>query len=89
VGYQQRLLSVVRRVLSRRVGVLAVLHDLNLAAAFADRVYLLDDGRSRAEGAPGAVIRPEFINPVYAAELDVRRDADTGRPLVLPLQAPF
>ncbi len=84
IGHQQRLLSVVREVLSRGIGVLAVLHDLNLAAAFADRVYLLRHGRILAHGPPAAVIRAEHVNPAYAAELDVRLDADTGRPLVLP-----
>lgn len=84
VGHQQRLLTAVRQVLSQGIGVLAVLHDLNLAAAFADRIYLLDRGRVLTAGPPAAVIRAEHVNAVYAAELDVRPDPRTGRPLVLP-----
>lgn len=84
VGHQQRLLSVVRQVLPMGIGVLAVLHDLNLAAAFADRMYLLTHGRLVTQGTPAEVIRAGHIKAAYAAELDVRTDAQTGRPLVLP-----
>lgn len=84
VGYQQRLLSVVREVLPMGIGVLAVLHDLNLAAAFAERVCLLTDGRIVTEGTPVDVINAAHINAAYEASLDVRIDEHTGRPLVLP-----
>lgn len=87
VGHQQALMHRVRRVLPAGIGALAVLHDLNLAAAFADRVYLLADGRIQAHGTPAEVIRAEHIDPAYAARLDVRLDATTGRPLVLPVAA--
>lgn len=84
VGHQQRLMAVVRRVLPMGIGVLVVLHDLNLAAAFAERVCLLKQGRIVREGAPAAVLRAGPINTAYDARLDVRTDAHTGRPLVLP-----
>lgn len=84
VGHQQRLLSVVRQVLPMGIGVLAVLHDLNLAAAFAERVCLLTAGRVLEEGTPHEVIRAGAINAAYDAILDVRVDDKTGRPLVLP-----
>ncbi|HLQ86009.1 MAG TPA: heme ABC transporter ATP-binding protein [Salinisphaeraceae bacterium] len=90
VGHQQRLLRVVREVLPMGIGVLAVLHDLNLAAAFADRMYLLAAGRLVTQGAPTAVIQAGPINSAYGAELDVRTDAHSGRPLVLPAgRAPY
>lgn len=84
VGHQQRLLSVVRTVLPRGIGVLAVLHDLNLAAAFAERVCLMTDGRIVTEGTPHEVIQSSHVNAAYDAALDVRVDDRTGRPLVLP-----
>lgn len=87
VGYQQRLLSVVREVLPMGIGVLAVLHDLNLAAAFAERVCLLTDGQVVTEGSPNEVIRTEHIKAAYEASLDVRIDVQTGRPLVLPVSS--
>ncbi|MDN5871707.1 MAG: heme ABC transporter ATP-binding protein [Nitrococcus sp.] len=88
VGHQQLLLTVVRRVLPQGLGVLAVLHDLNLASAFADRVYLLAGGRVLTEGAPAEVIREENVNRAYTARLDVRMDPANGRPLVLARPPP-
>lgn len=86
VGHQQRLLSVVRTVLSEGIGVLAVLHDLNLAAAFAERIYLLANGRVFAQGRPNEVISATTVNAAYDAALEVDIDARSGRPLVLPAQ---
>ncbi|MDN5937747.1 MAG: heme ABC transporter ATP-binding protein [Salinisphaera sp.] len=85
VGHQQRLLSVVRRVLALGIGVLAVLHDLNLAAAFAERIVLLAQGRVVMEGGPADVIQAGPIQAAYGVRLDVRIDGHTGRPLVLPV----
>ncbi len=45
--------------------VVAVLHDLTLAARFCDRVLVLADGRVAADGAPGAVLTPELLARVY------------------------
>lgn len=85
VGYQQRLLSVVRAVLPMGIGVLTVLHDLNLTAAFADRVYLLTQGRVAVAGRPNEVMRTTHLEAAYATRLDVRVDEKSGRPLVLPV----
>ena len=53
------------------MGVLAVLHDLNLAARFADQVALLDDGALVAAGAPDAVLTAERLSRVYATPVRV------------------
>lgn len=58
-----------------------VLHDLNLAARFCDRVALLADGRVVAAGAPGEVLTPERIAPIY--HLHVERIDHRGRPCLL------
>lgn len=84
VGHQQRLLNVVRSVLTKGIGVLAVLHDLNLAATYAERVCLLADGRIQASGAPVDVINTATINAAYDADLEVDIDPRSGRPWVLP-----
>ncbi|WP_417276148.1 heme ABC transporter ATP-binding protein [Castellaniella sp.] len=84
VGHQLRLLGVARTVLAQGIGVLAVLHDLNLAAAYADRLYLMHKGRIVAEGAPAAVLCANRLQSIYDAALDVRLDQTTGRLMVLP-----
>ncbi len=56
--------------------VLVVTHDLTLAAAFADAVLLLHEGRVVSSGTPEEVLIPERIESVYAAEVEVGRDRE-------------
>ncbi len=65
--------------------VLAVLHDLNLAAAHCDRLLLLHGGVVAAHGTPAEVLTAARIQAVYGARVWVRRHPVTGRPFLLPL----
>jgi iron complex transport system ATP-binding protein len=77
------LLSIVRRLAERSgVAVLAVLHDLNLAAAACDRLAVLDHGEVVAEGRPAAVVTDRLLRSVYGVDADVVRDDATGQPIV-------
>jgi len=83
------VLAVVRG-LARTEGkaVLAVFHDLNLAAAYCDRVYALSDGRIVAEGPPGQVVAAPLLRQVFGVEVDVIPSPTTGRPVVAPARSP-
>ena len=63
-------------------GVLVVLHDLNLASAWADRVVLLKDGCVHAEGSPDAVLSEAVLQRVYGVDVLVLAHPTTGRPIV-------
>jgi iron complex transport system ATP-binding protein len=77
------LLGIVRTLASRdRRAVLAIHHDLNLAASTCDRLVALHDGRVVAEGAPEAVVTPRLLREVYGVEAEVDVDHLTGRPAV-------
>lgn len=65
--------------------VLAVLHDLNLAAAHCDKLVLLSDGHIAAQGTPAEVLTGEILLRVYGVRAWVRPHPVTGRPLVLSL----
>ena len=66
------------------VGVLLVLHDVNLAALWSDRIVLLHDGGVLAVGAPYDVLTPAAIKCVYDAEVQViPHPVHTGTPLVV------
>jgi len=65
-------------------GILAVTHDLNLAALFADRILLMDRGRAVREGPPGEVLTAATLRPVYGADLAVVPHPTADRPAVLP-----
>ena len=80
--YQVELLAYARAQAAAGVGVLAVLHDLNLAARACDRLVLLSAGRVAAAGPPAEVLRPELLAATYRAAVDVLTSADG--PVIVP-----
>ena len=71
VGYERKMLESIRVIASRGVGVLAVLHDLNLAAHYADEICLLNRGVVKKSGMPSEVMRAEYLSDVYETPIDV------------------
>jgi len=65
------------------VTVLTVLHDLNLAASYCDRLYVLDEGRLVASGTPAEVLVPELVAKVFHVTAHVVRHPTTGVPQLL------
>ncbi len=87
--YQSDLLTLARDLAhGQDKAVLAVLHDVNLAAAFCDILVLLREGRVIAQGTPDEVLTPALLAEAYDADVWVRRHPATGRPLVLTLPSP-
>jgi iron complex transport system ATP-binding protein len=85
IGYQLDLLERVRALGRRRgVTVVAALHDLNLAARFADRIVVLSRGRLVADGPPGEVLSEELLIRVWGVVAALRRDPSTGAPYLVP-----
>ncbi len=66
--------------------VVAVLHDLNLAAACCDRLVVLSRGRVVAHGAPGEVLTEERVREVWGLPVWRGSHGATGAPIVLPVQ---
>jgi iron complex transport system ATP-binding protein len=84
--HQTQLHDVAReRCRQAGVGVLSVLHDLNLAAAYCDRLVLLSKGRVAAAGSPAQVLLPDVLEPAFDTRVLVVPHAVTGRPVVLPV----
>ncbi len=85
ISHQIELLDLLAD-LNRERGktIVAVLHDLNLACRYADRVVAMKDGRIFAEGAPEEVVTPENVRAVFGLQCEVIRDPLTGTPMVVP-----
>ncbi|MCX5039707.1 ABC transporter ATP-binding protein [Streptomyces coelicoflavus] len=78
--YQVELLDLVRDLADDHgIAVGVVLHDLDQAAAVADRITLLEAGRIVADGPPEDVLTPERLTAVYGIRIDVDTDPTTGR----------
>jgi iron complex transport system ATP-binding protein len=82
--HQELVLRAVRERAAGGAAVVVVLHDLGLAAAYADRVYVLAAGRVRAEGRPREVFTGELLSDVYQHGVEVFDHPRTGTPMVVP-----
>ncbi|WP_374545348.1 heme ABC transporter ATP-binding protein [Rhodoblastus sp.] len=82
--HQFSLMSAARALAEEGVAVVAIVHDLNIAAAFAREVIVLSDGKIVAHGRPGAVLTETLVGDVFHVRLRVVSDAETGRPIILP-----
>jgi len=66
LAHQHRLMDILHDWANRKsCGVLIILHDLNLAASYADRVCVLKSGRLMGEGSPAKILCPDLIGEVY------------------------
>jgi iron complex transport system ATP-binding protein len=70
------------------LGLVAILHDLNLVAQFCDRVVLLDQGRVRAQGRPEEVLQYALLKEVFGVELYIGVDELTGKLHLHPVLGP-
>lgn len=85
ISAQLEMLDMIWR-LNRNEGrtIVLVLHDLNMAARYADNLIAMVDGQIVASGHPSDVVDETLLRTVFGIEASVGRDPRTGRPLVLP-----
>jgi iron complex transport system ATP-binding protein len=82
-GHQLEVMDLLRAQAQGGTLVIAILHDLSLAARYCDRLILLDQGRSIADGTPAEVLTPDRLASVYGVSAWI--DWSGPSPLVLPL----
>ncbi len=81
--HQHAALRLARATARTGGAAIIVLHDLNLAAAYADRIGVLHQGRLVAVGAPWDVLRSELLSDIYGVAVTVHPHPHTGAPLLL------
>jgi len=87
--YQVEVLDHVRRMTKQKNLVTVItLHDLNMAAAFADRIAVLHQGRLIADGPTVDVLRPELIELAFGIAVEVIKHPINGTPLVIMCSNP-
>jgi iron complex transport system ATP-binding protein len=80
-------LQIMRAVKSLRIGVLAALHDLQIAAEYCDYLYVMKQGELFAQGDPGNLLTRELIREVYDVECETFVNPVTGKPGIVYLEA--
>jgi ABC transporter, nucleotide binding/ATPase protein (iron-siderophore) len=85
LAHQVEVLELCRE-LNQVLGttIVAVLHDLNQACRYADRIVVMRAGRILARGRPAQVITPQTIHEAFGLEVCITPDPVTGTPLILP-----
>jgi iron complex transport system ATP-binding protein len=81
--HQHTTLQATRNIAASGVAVLVILHDLNLAARYCDRVLLLQGGRPHALGTPHEVLQAEPLQAVFDLEVLVQHHPERGHPLII------
>lgn len=84
--HQEDVLRLAREAATAGDAVIVVLHDLNLAAAYADRISLLQQGRLVTTGSPAEVLTGERITEVYRYPVEVVAHPTSGALVVLPIR---
>ena len=85
VKHEMALFELLRRLVAEGLGVLVITHQLNLAARYADRLVLLNQGRVVAQGDAHDVLRADLISSVFGWPVAVTTWSD-GSPQVVPLR---
>lgn len=89
IAHQVEVLELVSRLNRERGTTVAmVLHDLNLAARYADELVVMSQGRIIAQGPPAEVVTGEIMRDAFGLEATIVADPVTGTPLVIPASAP-
>lgn len=83
--HQHRLLTFARRLAEQGVAVLAVLHDPNLAALYADRIVLLAEGRVQSAGTVDSVLTAPQIERAFKLKVAIQRHPTRNCPQLIPL----
>ncbi|MCE0558213.1 MULTISPECIES: heme ABC transporter ATP-binding protein [unclassified Motilimonas] len=81
--HQHQLLSLLKELALLQIGSLVVLHDLNLAARYADRIVVLDHGKVVAQGTSGEVFTQSLLKNVFSLEGEVITHPKSGYPVIL------
>lgn len=69
--YQQQTLAIMKALSRRNFMVISILHELNLAAQYADRILMLKNGRKWQDGTPAEVLKPKHIYSVFSVDTEV------------------
>ena len=85
IGHQVQIMQLLNKLNKEATTIVAVLHDLNLASLYCERLVLLKNGRLRCAGSPEEVLTEAIINEVYDTSITVKEDFHISRPLVFPV----
>ena len=82
--HQESVMKTVREIAGQGRAVVVVVHDLSVAAGYADRVAMVVEGKIAAIGSPREVITAKRVSEVYGVAVDIETVGSPARPVILP-----
>lgn len=83
ISHQQEILQLTKEFTGSNTVIVAVLHDINLAAQYADKLFFLKDGQLLAQGKPAEVLTPGLLLQVFNTSTTIIQNPVSSTPLVL------
>jgi len=83
LGHQKQLMRAIRTFADQGVAVLMILHNLNLAAQYADKLLALLDSQVVAYGDPDSVITEDNISRLFETDVEIMAHPRTDKPVVI------
>jgi len=88
INHQMEVLSLLKKLnKEKKMTLLLVIHDINLAARFSDRLILLKDGKILSIGTPNEVITPQNMEVAYNMDMIITNNSFTNSPHIIPLNS--
>lgn len=86
ISYQIEVLELIQRInREMRISILMVLHDLNLAARYSDRLYVIGDHTIHSQGGAEEIITPRTLEDAFQVKIALWEGNPSGRPFFMPI----
>lgn len=87
ISYQLELMELVREINEKfKITIVMVLHELNQASKYSDRLIIMKDGQIISDGRPNDVVNKDVIKKVYKIECDIDNDPQSNKPRIHPIK---
>ena len=83
LGHQQQLMQVIQAFAQQGVAIVMVMHDINLAARYVDKLLAMYDGKVLAYGSAQEVVTENLMKTLYQVDVKVIAHPETGKPVIL------
>ncbi len=84
INHRIETFKLLRKFKSQGITIITVLHDLNLASEYSERVVVINDGKVVYDGLPQDIIDKEIIKRIYGIDVNIIKNPLSGLPLILP-----
>lgn len=84
LAHQYAMLALLRRLSEKGIGIIVIVHDLNTASLFSDKIVILKNGRLAKVGTPTEVIHEDVIKAAFNIDVSISTHPDKNKPFLIP-----